>query len=119
MLEEGYLPPQAVSAQRASLNAYSVYDLPSIVTLVRYLHAATGYPLQATWLQAINAGNYATWPGLTYSNAAKYYPDADKTVLGHMVQTRQNVQSTKPKHKSIGKALSLPPIDASDDKKAK
>ena len=42
-------------------------------------------------------GNYASWPGLTYSNARRYCPSSDKTIKGHTVQTHQNIRSTKPK----------------------
>ena len=80
-----------------SLAAYSVYDLLSVEALVWYFHAATGYPVKDTWLKAIKAGNYSSWPGLTLQNATKYCPVPIATLKGHMVQTRQNVRSTKPK----------------------
>ena len=98
LLPEGdEYPTETLPRESASLAAYSAYDLPSVGALVAYLHAAAGFPVKDTWLRAIKAGNYATWPGLTYSNAAKYCPDAAETILGHMVQTRQGVRSTKPK----------------------
>jgi hypothetical protein len=31
-----------------------------------YLHRAAGHPVKKTWLAAIKAGEYATWPGLSY-----------------------------------------------------
>ena len=65
--------------------------------LVKYFHAAAGYPVYSTWLAAIKAGNYSSWPGITYSNARRYCPSADETIKGHQVQTRQNLRSTKPK----------------------
>ncbi|KAL7531028.1 hypothetical protein ACHAXR_003813, partial [Thalassiosira sp. AJA248-18] len=100
LLPEGEeIPTETMPRQSASLAAYSAYDLPSVGALVAYLHAAAGFPVKDTWLRAIKAGNYATWPGLTYSNAAKYCPDAEETILGHMVQTRQGARSTKPKPK--------------------
>ena len=37
------------------LAAFSVYDLPSVEALVRYFHAAAGYPVRDTWLKAINS----------------------------------------------------------------
>ena len=66
---------------------------------MRYLHAAAGFPVKDTWLRAIKSGNYATWPGLTYNNAAKYCPDTNAIIMGHMVHTRQGVRSTKPRPK--------------------
>ena len=56
-----------------------------------------GFPVKSTWLDTIKAGNFASWPGLKYQNAAKYSPSSDETIKGHMAQTRQNVRSTKPK----------------------
>ena len=66
---------------------------------MKYLHAASVYPVRDTWIKATKAGNYESWPELTYNNAAKYCPSADETIKGHMVQTRHNVRSTKPKKK--------------------
>ena len=53
--------------------AHSAYDLPSIEALVRYMHAAAGFPVKYTWLKAIKKGNFETWPGLTYSNAGNIF----------------------------------------------
>ncbi len=38
----------------------SVYDLPSVSTAIRYMHAATGYLPKVTWLMAIKCWNYST-----------------------------------------------------------
>ena len=80
-----------------TLKAYSAYDLPSVEALVRYFHAAAGYPVKDTWLKAIKAGTYSSSPGLTLQNATKYCPVPIATLKGHMVQTRQIICSTKPK----------------------
>ena len=77
----------------AALNAH---DLPSVGALVKYLHAAAGFPVKSTWLAAIKAGNYASWPDLTYTNASKYCPHSVETLMGHTKQTRSGVRSTKP-----------------------
>ena len=65
--------------------------------LVRYLHATTGFPVKSTWLGAIKAGNYSSWPGLTYDNASNYCPLYVESVKGNLTQSRQGVRSTKPK----------------------
>ena len=75
--------------------AHSAYDLPSIEYLVRYMHAAAGLTVKSTWHKEIKNGNFATCPGLTYSNAAKYFPHAVETIKGHMVQSSQEVRFTK------------------------
>jgi hypothetical protein len=72
-------------------------NLPSIRALVSFYHACLGFPVKQTWLDAIKAGNCDTFNGLTYSNVARYCPDANKTILGHLAQQRENVRSTKPK----------------------
>jgi hypothetical protein len=67
-----------------------------------------GFPVKQTWLDAIEAGNHDTFNGLTYSNVARYCPNADKTILGHLAQQRQNVRSTKPKQPTPLSPPSLP-----------
>ena len=86
------IPTAPDDAESSSLQAFSAYDLPSVQALVHYLHAAAGFPVKSTWLKAIKAGNFATWPGLTYNNAAKYYPhSSDETIMGHLAQSRDKV----------------------------
>jgi hypothetical protein len=84
-------------------------DLPSIGTLVGFYHACLGFSVKQTWLDAIKAGNCDTFEGLNYSNAAKYCPDADETIMGHLAQQRQNVRSTKPKQPPPAPLVVLPP----------
>jgi len=73
----------------------SVYDLPSTEMKIRYLHGAAGFPVKDTWIAAIKAGNYDTWPGLSAKEVERYFPESDKTAKGHMNRQRQNVRSTK------------------------
>jgi len=81
------------SKKREEVN--NVYSLPSIPQTIRYLHAAAGFPVKETWLDAIKAGNYVTWPGLTTTAVRKHFPDSDETQQGHMKKQRQGVRSTK------------------------
>jgi hypothetical protein len=62
-----------------------------------YFHAAAGFPVKETFLDAVRAGNYATWPGLTTTLIAKHFPDSDKTQKGHMKGQRKGVRSTRVK----------------------
>ena len=91
------LPSMPYDADKTTIKAYSAYDLPSIKALIRYFHAAAGYPVRSTWLEAIGSGNYSTWPGFTLANTTKYCPTATATLMGHLVQKRQRVGSTKMK----------------------
>ena len=59
------------------------------------MHAAAGFPGKSTWLKAIKKGNFETWPGLTYTNAAKYCTNAVEAIKVHMIQSSQGVRSTK------------------------
>jgi hypothetical protein len=75
--------------------ALNVYELPSTKEVVRFLHAALGYPTKATLLTAAQRGNLVTFPGLTPENINRHFPESDETQKGHMRQTRQGVRSTK------------------------
>ena len=59
--------------------ANNVYSLPLIPHIIQYLHAAAGFPGKETWLKAIIAGDYVTWPGLTTIAIRKHFPALDKT----------------------------------------
>ncbi len=93
--------------QPAPLDPHSL-DLPSIGALLGFYHACLGFPVKQTWLDAIKAGNCDTFEGITYSNAAKYCPDADKTIMGHLAQQCQNVRLTKPKQPMPAPLMVLP-----------
>ena len=93
--ENADIPEVHQDASRFSLLAYSAYDLPSVEALVGYFHAAAGLPVWSTWLDAIKSGNYSSWPGLTLTNAMKYCPSTNETILGHLVQGQQGVRSTR------------------------
>ena len=49
------------------------------------MYTSAGFPVKSTWLKAIKKGKFVTWPGLTYSNAAKYFTHTVETIKGHMV----------------------------------
>ena len=75
--------------------AHNAYDLPSISQTIQYLHAAVGFPVKDTWVKAIKAGNYNTWPTLTPTTVHHHFPESDETQKGHMKQQRQGVRSTR------------------------
>ncbi len=88
----------AMTAQ-ASSTPYNpqTLDLPSVNALVSFYHACLGFLVKQMWLDAIKAENCDIFNGLTYSNVARYCPNANKTILGHLAQQHQNVRLTKPK----------------------
>ena len=75
--------------------AMNAYELPSTREVVRFLHAALGYPTKTTLLTAAQKGNLVTFPGLTPNNINRHFPESEETQKGHMRQTRQGVRSTK------------------------
>jgi hypothetical protein len=77
--------------------ANAIFDLPNSRQSLMYFHAATGFPSKETFTDAVRAGNYTTWPGLTTTLIAKHFPDSDKTQKGHMKGQRKGVRSTKVK----------------------
>ena len=85
------LPPRHPIAAAAMLGTFRSYDTSSIEMSVHYFHASNGFPVKLTWLSDVKEDNYSTWPGLTYTNSAKYCPSAKKNVKGHLTQTRQGV----------------------------
>ena len=107
--EKENLPKMPNTSHRTTLEAYSAHELPSVESIIRYFHAAAGYPVRSTWLTAISAGNYLSWPGLTLTNATKYCPSATATIMGYLVQKRQGVSSTKTKLTRISSPDPNPP----------
>ncbi len=79
-----------------------MYDLPSVNQTIKYLYAAAGYPVKDTWVKAINAGNYTTWPGLTATAVRKHFPESDETQKGHMKRQRQGLRSTQKLQTTMG-----------------
>jgi hypothetical protein len=75
--------------------AMNVYELPSTKEVIRFQHAALGFPTKATLLAAIRHKNLITFPGMTTENVNKFFPESDETQKGHMKQTKQGVRSTK------------------------
>ncbi len=75
--------------------ANAIFDLPNTRQSLMYLHAAAGFPVKETFLDAVRARNYATWPGLMTTLIAKHFPDLDEMQKGHMKGQRKGVRSTR------------------------
>ena len=91
------MPPLPDDHKTNTLQSFSAYNIHSMEELIRYFHAAAGFPVHNTWLKSTKAGNLESCPGLNYQNAAKAFPITNETLKGHMVQVRQGIRSTKPK----------------------
>ncbi len=90
------------------------YDLPSTRKLIEYIHCIIGSPVKSQFLQAVNNGNFKSFPGISATNVARYCPDnATATVLGHMTQVQQGLRTTKsPRATALAALLSVPPHQA-------
>ena len=73
----------------------NVYELKTQPELIRYYHAAAGFPTKPTWIAAIKNRQFASWPGLTAKAATKHFPESEETMKGHGRKTRSGLQSTK------------------------
>ena len=90
--------PQAVLARKPPPRAEgvnNVYELKAKPELIRYYHAAAGFPTKPSWLAAIRNGHYHSWPGLDAETAAKYFPESDEMWKGHGRKIRSGLRSTK------------------------
>ena len=62
--------------------------------MIRYLHAAAGFPTETIWHGAVKNGNYASWPWLNPKNARAHFPESEETQKGHLQNQRQGYRST-------------------------
>ena len=77
--------------------ANNLYELGTKWDIATYLHKACFSPVPSTWLKAIDAGFFATWPGLTRELIQKHLLKSESTAKGHMRTAHVNQRSTKPK----------------------
>ena len=52
------LPPiySSPDSHKTPLQGFSAYELPSVEVLIKYFHAAAGFPVCTTWLNYIKVG---------------------------------------------------------------
>ena len=63
---------------------------------IKFMHAACFSPCVCTWCQAIDAGYFSTWPGLTSKRMRQFIPhNTIPTVKGHLTQEKQHLRSTQ------------------------
>eukprot|EP00957_Ditylum_brightwellii_P016985 1280572-Ditylum_brightwellii.AAC.1 len=60
---------------------------------MQFLHAAAGYPVPSTLMNAIKRGYYIAWPGLSAKKFCKHLPKSPITSRECLEQ--KNIQSTK------------------------
>ena len=80
------VPPMEIlyDCPNANESIHNVYEIKTKPEMIRYYHAAAGFPTKRTWLSAIKCGNFVSWPGLTVDAARKHFPESEETQKGHM-----------------------------------
>jgi hypothetical protein len=95
------LDPQTEAAERKETNQRApeeinvVFDLPSMQQTFLWYHTTTRFPINETFIKAVQKGNFATRPKLTTHLIHKYFLDSNRTIKGHIKGQRQGIQSTK------------------------
>ena len=72
-----------------------MYELRAQPQLIKYYHAAAGFPTKLTWLKAIKNGHYQSWKGLAVEAVQRHFPEAIETWKGHGCKNKMNLRSTK------------------------
>jgi hypothetical protein len=101
-------PPSKYLPESPSEAVHNVYELKTQLELIRYHHAAAGFPTKPTWYKAVKNIQFVLWPGLTAATVAKHFPESKETIKGHARKTRSGLRSIKQKQANS--------IDNSDNK---
>ena len=89
-------PTEFLPARPPPIGAiHNVYELKTQPELIRYYHAAAGFPTKPTWLIVIKNKQFASWPGLTGDIFNRHYPDTEETPKGHGRKAPSGQRSTK------------------------
>ena len=73
---------------------HNVFELKTSPELVRYLHAAAGFPTKPQWITGIKNKQYASWPGLSVDAVRQHFSKSDETHKGHGRKTPSRLRST-------------------------
>ena len=92
--------------------AANVYKMRTKKDLAQYLHLACWSPSPHTWIQAIDLGFFATFPGLTPQLINKYLPKSISTAKGHMKLHQKNLRSTKQQQQKTNKEYIMTALDS-------
>ena len=64
----------------------------TVSDLIDFLHGCTFSPVKSTWLSAVKANFFTTWPGLTYDRISRNLHEAEATTKGHLDQEMTGIQ---------------------------
>jgi hypothetical protein len=78
---------------------------------VAFYHTSCNFPVLSSWIKAVDAGFFTTFPDLTADLIRKFPPHSEATVKGHLDQARANQRSTKQiRTKQDGSRLKSPEV---------
>jgi hypothetical protein len=77
-------PPTALPLRLPLVN--SAQNMKTLPYLVQFFHRTCFSLVIKTWPQAINAGFFTTWPGLTSALVPKHLPESAATAKAHLQQ---------------------------------
>ena len=87
--------PELAVADPATLTANSEISSKTMPEHIQFLHAALGYPVLTTFIDAIENGHYTSITELTTACAQKYLKQSAATIKGHLEMTQKNAVSTR------------------------
>ena len=83
-----------VQSRHTMANAYEIQAVP---VLISYLHVTTSFPAKETWLRAVEANFYSSWPGISLPRVRRHLTEPEPTTFGHLKLIRKIIRSTQPK----------------------
>ena len=84
-------PPPPLTNPEEAIN--NVYELKTTPELIRYYHAAAGFPTQPTWIKAIKNNQFASWPGLRVDAARNTFQNQPRP--GKAMDEKSNPASAR------------------------
>ena len=99
-----------------SFFANSIYECENTGQLIKFYHAAMGFPVTSTWCKAIDAGYFRGWPSLTSARVRKFIKVVPETEKGHMDQRKVGIRSTSKPKKAEPDSMTTVPQAPNNDK---
>ena len=74
----------------------------------QYVHGSLLSPVKNTLIDAIDSGNFTSWPEVTRKSVHNHLPSSEYTAISNLKRQRKNINSTK-KHNDIDDFLDRHP----------
>jgi hypothetical protein len=87
--------PNAIITVSANATFHTTLAHDTTSNMIAFYHVSCYFPALSTWCTTIDAGHFATWPGLASAALRKYPPAFVAMHQGHLEQERVNVITTQ------------------------